>query len=223
MSPAVRLPRKGRPQMNLTLIPPQTTLRVREAAEQRRSIRQYQPGEIPEADLHEMLRLVSLAPSANNLQPWRFVVVREPALKERLYEAANRQPQVKAAPAVIVLYTDMADTLAHVDEIVHPNLPAERRTATMERLLTSFGAQSEAEREAFGAGQGYIALGYLMLVAQAMGYATSPMLGFDPEQVKAVLGLPSHVAIPAIVSVGVAAEAGFPSHRHPVERIATFR
>jgi len=209
--------------MTLSLIPPQTTLSVRDAAQQRRSIRQYQPGDIPEADLREILRLVSLAPSANNLQPWRFVVVREPALKERLYEAAYRQPQVKAAPAVIVLYTDMADTLAHVDEIVHPDLPAERRTATKERMLSSFGAKTEQEREAFGAGQGYIALGYLMLVAQSLGYATTPMLGFEPEQVKEVLGLPSHAAIPAIVSLGVADEAGFPTHRHALERIATFR
>jgi len=214
--------------MNITTLshPPVTAttpLSVPEAAEQRRSIRSYQPGEIPEADLREILRLVSLAPSANNVQPWRFVVVQDPALKDQLYEAAFQQPQVKHAPAVIVLYTDMADTLAHVDEILHPGMPEERRLAIKERLLSSFGAQSEAEREAFGASQGNIALGYLMLVAQSLGYATVPMLGFEPDKVKQVLNLPAHVRLPAMVAMGVAAEAGFPTHRHPVERIATFR
>lgn len=198
-------------------------LSVPEAAEQRRSIRTYQPGEIPEADLREILRLVSLAPSANNVQPWRFVVVRDPALKEQLYEAAFQQPQVKHAPALIVLYTDMADTLAHVDEILHPGLPEDRRHAIKERLLSSFGAQSEAERETFGASQGNIALGYLMLVAQSLGYATVPMLGFEPDKVKQVLNLPAHVRIPALVSMGVAAEEGFSAHRHPLERLVSFR
>lgn len=198
-------------------------LGVPEAAAQRRSIRQYQPGEIPEADLREILRLVSLAPSANNLQPWRFVVVRDSELKAQLFEAAYRQPQVAAAPAVIVLYTDMKDALSNVDEILHPGLPEDRRAATRERLLASFGAMSEADRETWGAGQGNIALGYLMLVAQSLGYATSAMLGFEPDRVKELLGLPGHVALPALVAIGVATEEGFPTHRQSLDRLADFR
>lgn len=198
-------------------------LSVQEAAEQRHSIRKYQPIDIPEADLRELLRQVSLAPSANNLQPWRFVVVRDAALKDALHAAAFQQAQVKAAPAVLVLYTDMADTLANLDEILHPGFPADRRAAVKSRLEADFGAMSEAERANWGFSQGYIALGYLVLAAQAMGYATSPMTGFEPEKVKQVLGLPEHVRIPALVAIGVADEPGFPTHRHAVERIATFR
>lgn len=204
--------------------PPVTTpLSVPQAAEQRHSIRKYQPVDVPEAALREILRLVGLAPSANNLQPWRFVVVRDPALKEQLYQAANQQNQVKEAPAVIVLYTDMADTLAHLEEIVHPGLPPERRELTLSNLKAAFGGMSEAQREAWGAAQGHIALGYLLLVAQSMGYATSAMAGFQPQEVKQLLGLPEHVSIPALIAIGVANESGFSAHRHPVDRIATFR
>jgi nitroreductase len=205
---------------------PTTTVRpltTPEAAERRRSVRRYEPTPVPEADLREILRLVSLAPSANNIQPWRFVVVRDPALKQQLKAASYGQAQVENAPAVIVMYTDMADMLAHADEVVHPALPVERRDETVARLQASFGAQPEAEREAFGAGQGYIALGYLMLVAQSLGYATVPMLGFEADKVKAILDLPAHVQIPAIVPIGVAAEEGFPTHRHAVDRIVSFR
>lgn len=201
----------------------QTALSVREAAEQRHAIRKYQPIDIPEADLRELLRQVSLAPSANNLQPWRFVIVRDAALKDALHAAAFQQAQVKAAPAVIVLYTDMADTLANLDAIVHPGLPDERRAATKANLQANFGAMSAEEQASWGFSQGYIALGYLLLAAQSMGYATSPMTGFEPEKVKQVLGLPEHVRIPALVAIGVADEPGFPTHRHAVERIATFR
>ena len=65
-----------------------------------------------------MLTIAGRAPSAWNLQPWRFVVVTEPELKQKLQQAAFNQPQVGAAAAVIVLYSDMADTLGRLDELV---------------------------------------------------------------------------------------------------------
>src|SRR5919202_6994099 len=82
-------------------------LTVQEAAETRHSIRRYTDDPVPEEDLREILRLVGLAPSAWNLQPWRFVVVRDAELKRKLREAAHGQHQVSAAPVVLVLYSDM--------------------------------------------------------------------------------------------------------------------
>ena len=195
-------------------------LSVRQAAEQRRSIRAYEQEPIPHADLEEILDVVRLAPSAFNVQPWRFVVVESPAMKQRLAAAAYNQRQVLSAPAVIVLYTDMADVLATVDEVLHPGMPEEQKAGARDTLLRTFGPQSEADREAWAAGQGSIALGYLLLAAEAHGYQTSPMAGFDADAVKRVLGLPAHVRIPAIVALGRGAEEGFPHHRHPLERIA---
>ena len=198
-------------------------LSVREAAEQRRSIRAYEPGLIPREDLEEILDVVRRAPSAFNVQPWRFVIVRDPELKDRLAEAAYGQQQVRAAPAVLVLYSDMLDVLETADEVVHPGLPADRRAQTVETIRQMWAGKSAAERESWGAGQSYIALGYLLLAARSMGYDTSAMLGFDPARVKSLLGLPEHVAVPALVAVDVAAEEGFPHHRHGVNRIADFR
>jgi nitroreductase len=195
-------------------------LTVKEAAEQRRSIRAYAPEPVAREDLDEILRLTGLAPSAFNLQPWRFVVVRTPEVKARLAAAANGQGQVHAAPAVIVLYTDMADALERVDEVLHPGMDAARRASARDGILKSFARMSEAEREQWGAEQGNIALGYLLLAAEAHGYRTSPMLGFDPAAVKALLGLPGGARIPALVAIGRGAEEGFPHHRHPAERIA---
>ncbi len=200
-------------------------LSVREAAEQRRAIRAYQPeptGRIPREDLEEILRLTGLAPSAFNLQPWRFVVVETPETKERLAQAAYNQRQVRAAPAVIVLYTDMADALGTVDETIHPGMDAAARARARRTVLQLFGSQEEAEREAWAAGQGYIALGYLLLTAEAHGYQTSPMTGFDAGAVKELLGLSANVRIPALVAIGRGAEAGFPHHRHPTERIVRY-
>lgn len=194
-------------------------LSVREAAERRRSIRAYEPGPIPREDLDEILRVTSLAPSAFNLQPWRFLVVETPEVKNALAAAAYNQPQVHSAPAVIVLYTDMADTLANLDEVFHPGMDEVQRDSSRAMILGSFAGNSAAEREAWGAEQGNIALGYLLLSAEAHGYQTSPMLGFDPDAVKKLLGLPDHVRIPALVAIGRGAQTGFDHHRHALDRI----
>ena len=196
------------------------TLSVREAAEQRRSIREYQPEPVPREDLDRILAVVRLAPSAFNLQPWRFVVVETPELKERLAAAAFNQRQVRSAPAVIVLYTDMEDALQRVDEVLHPGMQGEQRERARAGILGAFAEKGLEEREAWGAEQGYIALGYLLLAAEAYGYHTSPMLGFDARQVREALQLPPHVRIPALIAIGRGAEEGFAQHRHELGRIA---
>jgi len=72
------------------------------AIRKRRSIRSYQDREVEEATLNQVLEAARLAPSANNRQEWKFVVVREKVIKQRLAEAANGQTFVAQAPVVIV-------------------------------------------------------------------------------------------------------------------------
>jgi nitroreductase len=191
-----------------------------EAMEQRVSVRRYTPDALTDAEVNRLIDLASRAPSAFNVQPWRFVVVRDQAKKDQLMAAAYNQPQVGAAGAVFVLYSDMKDALATIHEVVHPGLPDERKEPTKQMILGSFEGKSDAEIAAWGHAQSYIALGYFLVAAQSLGYGTSPMGGFDPEAVKTLLGLPAHVTIPALVAVGHPAEAGFAQHRHPVTRIS---
>jgi nitroreductase len=199
------------------------TLDVARAAAARRSVRLYKQEPVPREDLDRIFEIVRLAPSAFNVQPWRFVVVTDPASKAQLGAAAYGQKQVAGAPAVIVLYTDMKQVLENVEDVMHPGMPADKRAAGAAGLRASWSAKSDAEREQWGAGQGYIALGYLLLAASSLGYATSPMLGFDATKVKEILGLPAHVAIPAMVSIGRGDEEGFTHHRHAVEQLVTYR
>ena len=199
------------------------TLDVARAAAARRSVRLYKQEPVPREDLDRIFEIVRLAPSAFNVQPWRFVVVTDPAIKAQLGAAANGQKQVAGAPAVIVLYTDMKQVLENIEDVMHPGIPADKRAAGAAGFRASWSTKSDAEREQWGAGQGYIALGYLLLAASSLGYATSPMLGFDAAKVKEILGLPAHVAIPALVSIGRGDEEGFTHHRHAVEQLVTYR
>lgn len=199
------------------------SLSVLDAARNRRSIRRYTNDPMPREDLREILEVVSLAPSAFNVQPWRFLVVEDPSLKTRLAAAAFNQPQVLAAPAVIVLYSDADEVLRSVADVVHPGLAPEQRAKTAQSILAFLNAKSTAEREEWVAAQANIALGYLLLAASALDYQTSAMGGFDPAAVKKLLGLPARARINALVAIGKGDEEGFPHHRLPLERLATFR
>ncbi len=75
---------------------------VMEAIRRRFSVRKFKDYEIEEEKLERVLEGARLAPSARNLQEWRFVVVRDPQMRRSLGEAANGQAFVAEAPAVIV-------------------------------------------------------------------------------------------------------------------------
>ncbi|MDX2007790.1 MAG: nitroreductase family protein [Meiothermus sp.] len=203
--------------------PTEKILSVKEAAQTRRSIRRYRSEPVSRQLLEEVLSIAQTAPSAWNLQPWRYVIVQDPALKTELQAAAFGQPQVASAPAVIVMYSDMKATLDNLEAVAHPGMPAERLEGYFGSIRGAFANNSEAQTEQWGAGQSYIALGYLLLTARAYGLDTSPMLGFNPNKVKELLGLPAHAAVPALLAIGYADESGAPHHRYDVNKIITWK
>ncbi len=75
---------------------------VFKAIKTRRSIREYQEREVEEEKLQRVLEAGRLAPSAKNIQEWRFVVVRDKETKEKLAQAARNQAFVAQAPICIV-------------------------------------------------------------------------------------------------------------------------
>ncbi|MFW6437572.1 MAG: nitroreductase family protein [Armatimonadota bacterium] len=75
---------------------------VMDAIQQRFSVRKFKDYEVEQKKIERVLEAARLAPSARNLQEWRFVVVTDPEMREALSEAANGQRFVAEAPAVIV-------------------------------------------------------------------------------------------------------------------------
>jgi nitroreductase len=199
-----------------------TNLSVTEAINSRVSIRKYVQEPMNQDDLHEILELASRAPSAWNAQTWRFAVVQTSEIREKLQAAAYGQGQITSAPAVIVVYSDMEDTLATVEETAHPGMGEEGRTGQRKTFDDAFGGQDVAQRGQWGLTQANIAFGFLMLAARSKGYDTVPMLGFNPQAVKELLGLPEHVQFAGLLPIGKRAEDGFPQHRHTVERVTKF-
>jgi len=77
-------------------------MEVMEAIGRRRSIRAFTDRPVEEEKLQAVLDAGRLAPSAKNMQEWRFIVVRDPALRQKLVGVANEQTFVGQAPVVIV-------------------------------------------------------------------------------------------------------------------------
>jgi len=73
-----------------------------EAIKKRRSIRKYKDKQVEEEKILKILESARLAPSAKNLQEWRFIVVRDKEKRKKLSEAARNQKFVEEAPVVIV-------------------------------------------------------------------------------------------------------------------------
>jgi len=194
-------------------------LTVKQAAQARRSIRKYTDEAISDQTIRDLITTAGLAPSPWNLQPWRIIAVKDDETKAKLMAAAYGQPQVGASAVTFVIYTDMTDTLDNVENTIHPGMK-EQEAAVAKQVRDHFASYSESDFHWWGRAQAYTFMGFLMLAAQAEGYATSGMLGFVPDQVKELFGLPDHVQIPALVALGRPAEDGFPHYRHDFDQFS---
>ncbi|MCM8778363.1 MAG: nitroreductase family protein [Candidatus Omnitrophica bacterium] len=77
-------------------------MELMEAIRRRRSIRSYLDKPVEEEKLKKVLEAGRLAPSAKNLQEWRYIIVRDKTTQEKLMSAAKGQRFVYEAPVVIV-------------------------------------------------------------------------------------------------------------------------
>ncbi len=194
-------------------------LSVKQAANARRSIRRYTDEQISDETIRDLIATAGLAPSPWNLQPWRVIAVKDPETKAKLMAAAYGQPQVGASAVTFVIYTDMTETLDNVENTIHPGMK-DREAETAKSIRDTFAKMPEADLHWWGRAQGYTFMAFLMLEAQSQGYATSGMLGFDPENVKELFNLPAHVQIPALVAMGRPAEEGFSHYRHDFDQFS---
>jgi nitroreductase len=75
---------------------------VQQAIRTRRSIRHYQSQPVEPEKLTQVLEAARLAPSASNQQNWKFIVVRDPQIRQRLADACPGQSFVGEAPVILV-------------------------------------------------------------------------------------------------------------------------
>jgi nitroreductase len=181
----------------------------------RRSTRRFDPARpLPDALLVRLLELATLASSPMNLQPWRFVVVRDLRNRRKLRGCAFGESRITDAPAVLIVLaylhpdrTDLAEVLDRMLALgaIDPgDVPRFRATATRE-WERGDGPTLRATRAAM------LAAGTLMIAAESQGVASCWLEGFDEEMVRRAFGIPDDHAPCGLIALGYAAEvAPFP-------------
>lgn len=189
------------------------TLGVKDSIEERRAARSFKSDPIPDAILEEIFRLGVRAPSGYNLQPWRFIVVREQENKDKLKACAFNQRQVGEAPVVLICCGDRrASSLENIDSVI--------------KLAEEQGAMNDAYAEymrsnippffenqpSFDSMEAWInrhtmlAVAHLMIAAKSFGVDSCPMEGFVAAQVKEAFQIPEEVDVCCLLALGFAAE-----------------
>ncbi len=89
---------------------------VSQAIRGRRSIRKFEPRDIPEQTLMEVLEAGRWAPSASNFQPWRFIVVRDEGIRRDLARVSSYGKFMTQSPVVIAVTVDPASSNHPVED-----------------------------------------------------------------------------------------------------------
>ncbi|HEX8071886.1 MAG TPA: nitroreductase family protein [Pyrinomonadaceae bacterium] len=175
---------------------------------ERRATPEFTDEEVPEEYLEAILRLGLQAPSGYNLQPWRFIVVRDPANRQRLQAVAFNQPKVGQAPVVVIAVGMKEEWQRTADEVFREG--AERgagKIETWEKYRDSaFGFLNGMQHMPTWVNRHtMIAFTAMMLAAEAYGFDTAPMEGFDAAAVKREFNLPEEAEVCALLAIGRAA------------------
>jgi nitroreductase len=187
-------------------------MKVSEAIEQRRAVKAFDANhKMTEAEIERLLSLAMLAPTAWNIQHWRFVVVQDAELRQQIRAAAWGQAQVTDSSLLVIMTADLdawkkqpARYFEGADE------------KTMDWLLTSmhqfYNGREWLQRDDALKSCG-IAAATLMLAAKEMGYDSCPMDGFDFDAVGKLINLPKDHVVTMFVAIGKAAAPARPRVR----------
>ena len=149
---------------------------------------------IPEATWDVIEESLVLTPSSFGLQPWKFLVVENPAVRSKLLAESWNQPQVTDASHFIVLTsrTDLttADIDAWISRMAEVQEKAPEAVAPLKGMIVGFAERMSVEdRYGWNVRQSYIALGQLMAAAAVLGIDSCPMEGISASAYDRILGL----------------------------------
>ena len=176
-------------------------MNVSTAIESRRAVKAFDPEHrMSVAEIERLMSLAVLSPTAFNIQNWRFVLVRDPALRRQVRAAAWDQAQVTDASLLVVL---TADLKAWEKEPARywRNAPQPVQDYLVPAIGQYYAGREQVQRDEAMRSCGIAAM-TLMLAAQEMGYASCPMDGFDFDAVGKLLNLPPDHAVALFVAIG---------------------
>ncbi|MCE5332380.1 MAG: nitroreductase family protein [Bacteroidales bacterium] len=148
---------------------------------------------IPQEKIDRILEAIRLAPTSFGLQAFKVIDITDSALREKIFNEACQQPQIKESSNILVFAANKKVTAEMVDNYM--NLIAVTREIPVDALsefsaaFDSIVAGSEEQNLAWTARQAYIAFGVGLVAAAEEEVDATPMEGFDPAALDKILGL----------------------------------
>jgi nitroreductase len=172
-----------------------------EAINSRRSIKNFDAEhKISNEKVNELLSLATLAPTAFNIQNWRFVVVDDTELRKEIRKSAWDQSQVTDSSLFIVLCADLK-SWEKEPKRYWKNAPKEVQEFMIPAIDSYYRGKYQVQRDEAMRSCG-IAAQTLMLSARSLGYESCPMDGFNFDEVAKLIKLPDDHIIAMFVAIG---------------------
>jgi len=167
-------------------------MEVLEAIKQAKSVSKFRPDPIPEQKIQTVLNAARLAPSVENLQPWKFIAVTDEDAKRKLAGMVTNG-RLLEAPVVIV-------ACARLDE-----------------AIGLIGGYMNSYPVDLG-----MALANLTLAATSEGLGTSWVFAFNEEKVRSLLRVPEDARVVGLTPVGIPEAHEPPSGRKHLSEILAY-
>lgn len=182
---------------------------TRLAIESRRAVKHFDPQyQLNDTDIEELLSLAILSPTAFNIQHWRFVLVQDTELRQRMRAVAWDQAQFTDASLLIVICADIS-AWQKQPERYWRNAPKAAQDFLLPAIQQYYTGKPQVQRDEALRSCG-MAAQTLMLAAKAMGYDSCPMDGFDFEAMAKLINLPDDHLISLCLAVGKAIQPAAP-------------
>lgn len=192
----------------------------------RKAVKQYDPEyKMTETEILSILDAANQAPSAWNLQHWKFVVVHSDSAKEKLLPLAYNQSQVKESSATIIILADK-EANKNIDVVFNPEIEAGTMTENIKQTIAgqvnnvyqyeSYALEAAIMNSSFPAMQ-------IMNFATLKDLGTCAIGGFNRSAVQEAFEIEARYIPALIITIGKTLVEPRTSSRRPIESITTFK
>ena len=192
-----------------------------ELNKKRHAIKRFNDKPVDYNDLRTAIEVATLAPSANNIQPWKFVIVEEKKAELAKDLPLANKTQVEQAQYVIALFsdTDLIQRSRKIARIGVKSLPDDLIGYYMETLPPRFATFTEIQKgEYLAINAGLVAMN-LVLALTDQKMASNIILGFNKKLTNEILDIDPRFRPELLITVGYSDDKPEPSYRLPVDEI----
>jgi nitroreductase len=180
-----------------------------EAIHARRAIKHYDPAHrLSEDEVRTLLTAAMQAPTAFNIQHWRFVAVTDPAIRKQIRAVAWDQAQVTDASLLVILCADK-NAWKKDPARYWVNAPQPVQDFLVPAIGGYYQDRDQVQRDECMRSCGLAGM-TLMLAAKDLGYDSCPMDGFDFDAVAQIINLPEDHVIAFMVAIGKGTQPAWP-------------